>query len=138
VVRLLLEKEVELDSRDDTYSWTPLSWVASGGREMVVRLLLEKGVEPDFRDKHRQTPLSSAAGRGHEAIVRLLPEKGVKSDSKDKDGRTPLWWAANRGREAVVRLLELATTAELYCQPPHPPPSRLQHLHVTFQRSSSF
>jgi ankyrin repeat protein len=44
VVKLLLEKAVDVDSKD-SYGRTPLSWAAQNGHEGVVKLLLEKGAE---------------------------------------------------------------------------------------------
>jgi ankyrin repeat protein len=69
VVRLLLEKGAEPDSKDNG-GRTPLSWAAKRGHEAVVRLLLEKGADDGGR-----TPWSWAAGR-HEGVVlvhKLLP-----------------------------------------------------------------
>jgi hypothetical protein len=71
VVKLLLEKGIEPDSKDNL-GQTPLSWAAGGGHEAVVKLLLEKGVELDSKDNRGRTPLSRAAERGHEAVVKLL------------------------------------------------------------------
>ena len=39
VVRLLLEKAVDVDSKDKDYGRTPLSWAAEDGHEAVVQLL---------------------------------------------------------------------------------------------------
>ncbi|KAI9763767.1 MAG: hypothetical protein M1840_009092 [Geoglossum simile] len=128
VVKLLLERGAELESKDsgDSYSLTPLSWAAVIRHEAVVKLLLERGAELESKDSHGRTPLSWAAEEGHEAVVKLLLERGaelgfkdsyvklllasekVDVDSKDSSGRTPLSWAAESGHEAVVKLL-LAT-----------------------------
>jgi hypothetical protein len=108
ITKLLLEKGVDLNSKDNPYNRTPLSWAAEKGHEAVVRLLLAKdGVDPDSKDYYGRTPLSWAAGNGHEAVARLLLAKGgVDPDSKSGYyGRTPLAWAAGNGHEAVVRLL---------------------------------
>ncbi|OCK95360.1 ankyrin, partial [Cenococcum geophilum 1.58] len=110
VVKLLLETgKVEVDSKDNEYGQTPLSWAAENGHEAVVKLLLETGkVEVDSRDnEYGRTPLSWAAENGHEAVVKLLLETGkVEVDLKDnKYGQTPLSWAAEKGHEAVVKLL---------------------------------
>jgi ankyrin repeat protein len=43
VVKLLVEKGAELESRDSDGSQTPLSWAAGKSHEAVVKLLLEKG-----------------------------------------------------------------------------------------------
>jgi len=42
-VKLLLEKGAELETKDEYYGRTPLSWAAENGHEAVVKLLLEKG-----------------------------------------------------------------------------------------------
>ena len=42
VVKLLLEKGAELETKDDN-GRTPLSWAAENGHEAVVKLLLEQG-----------------------------------------------------------------------------------------------
>ncbi|KAK5467499.1 hypothetical protein LTS15_000472 [Exophiala xenobiotica] len=124
IVRVLLERGAELDSKDNI-GWTPLSWAARNGHEAVVRVLLEMGAELDSKhnngqtplswatggaeleskDNNGQTPLSWAAEYGHEAIVRVLLEMGAELDSKDNGGRTPLSWATRNGHEAMVRVL---------------------------------
>ena len=43
VVKLLLEKGAELETKDKDYGRTPLLWAAENGHEAVVKLLLEKG-----------------------------------------------------------------------------------------------
>jgi ankyrin repeat protein len=73
VMKLLLEKVAELESKDCRWSRTPLSWAAGYGREMAVKLLLEKGAEPESKDsKWGRTPLLWATENGHEAVVKLL------------------------------------------------------------------
>ncbi|CZR56859.1 uncharacterized protein PAC_06748 [Phialocephala subalpina] len=113
VVKLLLEKGAELETKDEYYgSRTPLSWAAEDGHEAVVKLLLEKGAELETKDDYGRTPLSWAAEDGHEAVVKLLLEKGAELETKDDCGRTPLSYAAMYGHEAVVKLL-LEKGAEL-------------------------
>jgi hypothetical protein len=106
VVKLLLDKGAELETKDTEYGRTPLSWAAETGREAVVKLLLDKGAELETKPNNGRTPLSWAAESGHEAVVKLLLDKGAELETKDTEyGRTPLSWAAGNGREAVVRLL---------------------------------
>ena len=45
MVKLLLEKGADLDSKDSEYGWTPLSWAARYRNEAVIKLLREKGAE---------------------------------------------------------------------------------------------
>jgi hypothetical protein len=87
VVKLLLETgKVEVDSKDNEYGQTPLSWAAENGYEAVVKLLLKTGkVEVDSKSGFGRTPLSWAAANGHEAVVKLLLETGkVEVDSKER------------------------------------------------------
>jgi len=106
VVKLLLEKGADVESKDRKYGQTPLSWAAEKGHEAVVKLLLEKGADVESKDSlSSQTPLSWAAEKGHEAVVKLLLEKGADVESENQSGRTPLSWTAGNGHEAVVKLL---------------------------------
>jgi ankyrin repeat protein len=45
VVKLLLEKDAELESKDDREGQTPLSQATENGHEAVVKLLVENGAE---------------------------------------------------------------------------------------------
>ncbi len=76
VVKLLLEKDVDVDSKD-RHGRTPLSHAAASGRQDVVKQLFEKGVDVDSKDADGRTPLSHAARFGGEEVVKLLLEKGV-------------------------------------------------------------
>ncbi|CAH0039831.1 unnamed protein product [Clonostachys rhizophaga] len=107
VAMLLIDQGADLESKDNKWGQTPLSWAALRGHEAVVKLLVDKGADLDSKDNEwGRTPLLWAALRGHEAVVKLLVDKGADLDSKDNEwGRTPLSWAARSGHEAVVRLL---------------------------------
>jgi ankyrin repeat protein len=72
VVKLLLEKGAELESRDKRWGQTPLSWAAKNGHEAVVKLLLEKGAELGAKDLWGRTPLWWATENRHEVVVKLL------------------------------------------------------------------
>jgi ankyrin repeat protein len=59
VVKLLLEKGTELESKDAEYGGTPLPWAAEKGHEEVMKLLLEKSAGLESKDAvHGRTPLS--------------------------------------------------------------------------------
>jgi ankyrin repeat protein len=64
-VKLLLEKGAELESKDNYYGQTPLSWATGSGHEAVVKLLLEKGAKLESKDnRYGQMPLSWLHGIG--------------------------------------------------------------------------
>jgi ankyrin repeat protein len=72
VVKLLVEKGADLESKDPEYGRTLLSWAAEIGHEAVVKLLLEKGTELESKDKeYGQTLILWAAAKGHEDIGRM-------------------------------------------------------------------
>jgi ankyrin repeat protein len=50
VVKLLLEKGVELETKDTRYSRTPLSYAVGNGHKVVVKLLIEKGAKLETKD----------------------------------------------------------------------------------------
>jgi ankyrin repeat protein len=105
VVKLLLEKGVDVESKDPTWGQTPISLAAEKGHAAVVKLLLEKGADLDSKDRNSWTPLSWAARNGHDEMVKLLLEKGADPESKDRNGWTLLSWAARNGHDAMVKLL---------------------------------
>ncbi|KFX86530.1 hypothetical protein O988_09522, partial [Pseudogymnoascus sp. VKM F-3808] len=106
IVKLLMEKGAEVDTKDTKYGLTPLSWAALSGHGTVVELLMEKGADVVAEDRDfGQTPLFWALENGHEAVVKLLLEKGAKVDTKTYSGWTLLLFAKDNGDEAVVKLL---------------------------------
>ena len=46
VVKLLLEKGAELETKDKIYGQTPLLWAAENGHEAVVKLLEKSAEKP--------------------------------------------------------------------------------------------
>jgi ankyrin repeat protein len=66
VVRLLMDRVVDVNVREPLFNRTALILAAAGGHEAVVRLLVEKDATS------HQEALWWAARRGHEAVVRLL------------------------------------------------------------------
>src|SRR5436189_246528 len=107
-----IQQDAELESRDNLYGQTPLSWAAEKGHEAVVKLLLEKGAELESKNRYGQTPLSCAAKNGHETVMKILLEMRAELESIDYDGRTPLSRAAKMGNKTMVKLL-LEKGAEL-------------------------
>lgn len=84
IVKLLLQTEMTLDSRDSTRR-TPLLQASENDHVMIMRLLIDKGANVNVSDIHEHTPLQWASIKGHEAVAKLLIEKGAVNAS-DKDG----------------------------------------------------
>jgi hypothetical protein len=78
VVKLLLEKGADVESKDRYYGQTPLWCAAKKGHEAIMKLLLEKGADVESKEGVGQTPLSRAERGGHKAVVKLLLEKGAE------------------------------------------------------------
>ncbi|RYP03043.1 hypothetical protein DL764_005422 [Monosporascus ibericus] len=106
IIRLVLDKGANIDSKDGKYGRTLLSLAAANGHEAVVKLLLDNGANTESKDgKYGRTLLSLAAANGCEAVVKLLLDKGANIESKDFLGRTPLSCATEKGHETIINLL---------------------------------
>lgn len=57
VVKQLLEKDVDLESKDK-YSRTPLLYAAEQGHVAVVKQLIEKGADLESKAEYYRSPLS--------------------------------------------------------------------------------
>jgi ankyrin repeat protein len=103
---LLALGKLDIESKDNIYGRTPLSWATGNRCEAVVKLLLEKGADIESEDNCGRTPLWWAIWNRNKAIVKLLLEKGANSESRDnRYGQTSLSSAAENGYEAMVKLL---------------------------------
>ncbi|KFY48545.1 hypothetical protein V495_01245 [Pseudogymnoascus sp. VKM F-4514 (FW-929)] len=107
VMKFLLKKGVEVDSREGIDGRTPLSFAAEINNVAAVKLLLKKGADMESTDiREGRTPLSYAAGHRCEDVVKLLLERGANVDFTGiTDGRTPLSYAVQRGGMDIVKLL---------------------------------
>ena len=105
MVKLLLEKGADLESKDAYRARTAISYAASYGFMGIVQLLLEKGAKLESKCNYRRTPLCYAAIEGHSATVKLLLEKGADPVSNYDWDSTLLDYAKHSGHEEVVKLL---------------------------------
>ncbi|KAN0068107.1 hypothetical protein V8E54_013677 [Elaphomyces granulatus] len=120
VQHLLKVGDIHLNSTDDTYERSALSWAAGNGFDVVVKLLTKgprislngivklpfrKGAKVNSADRYGRTALSYAAWNGHIATVKLLLRAGARVNSWDEIGGTPLSYAICNGHNDVVELL---------------------------------
>ncbi|KAI9874609.1 MAG: hypothetical protein M1830_009566 [Pleopsidium flavum] len=105
VVRLLLEKEVDIEAMNGDSGRTALHLAARNGHKGVVRLLLENGANITTKDERGFTALHIAAIDGHKAVVKLLLENGANITAKDESELTALHIAIIHRHKAVVQLL---------------------------------
>lgn len=131
VKHMLKMEGIDLNSRDNTYGRSALSWAAGKGFGNVVKLLINDGnngsigrrvfklllgkrAKIDSKDRYGRTPLSYAVWIGNVAVVELLIKAGARANSKDKIGGTPLSYAiCNRDKEVIEVLLKGDTKANL-------------------------
>ncbi|KAH8426344.1 uncharacterized protein LDX57_004087 [Aspergillus melleus] len=105
IVKHLLQKGAQTESRDEHAGRTALSWAVRAFDTVVVQTLLDQGADLEARDGFGRTPLSWAAEEGSAAVVQLLIDRGADVASDDDSGRTPLSWAAGGGNAEAVELL---------------------------------
>ena len=130
-VKVLLEKEADVNAKNDRGS-TALMIAASKGNFEIVKALLNRGADVNIQDTDGRTALLQALRNGHIAVAQLLLEKGANTDDqalflavwmgykaivdamltsgidvniRNTDGMTPLMIAAEAGHTDVVESL---------------------------------
>ena len=113
IVKLLLEKGVPVEARDEEGS-TPLISAAAYGQLGAVKVLLRSGADLEARNGFGSTALLAAACDCAIAtmpdtyeVMKLLLEKGANINARDHDGNTPLIIASTGGvvKTKIVQLL---------------------------------
>jgi ankyrin repeat protein len=109
--RLLLERGVDVDARENKYGRTSLHNAALKGRLEVAQILLDHGANANMASDTGSTALHMVSEGEYDSqeqgvsTARLLLERGVDVNARRKDGRTSLHWAAFKGRVEVARFL---------------------------------
>jgi ankyrin repeat domain-containing protein 50 len=100
VKHLLKLDSIDLNSKDNTYGRSAISWAAGNGFDVVVKLLTKgisrrlSGIKLPFRkkpqvdsvDRYDRTPLVYAVLNGHVAVVKRLLKAGARIDVADDIG----------------------------------------------------
>ena len=102
IVRLLLQKEASINTRDDRHGLSHLHWAALKSHQLMVEVLLEAGADVDDHIGG-STPLVIAVEIGHQIVVKILFENGPDPNLIDKHyGQVPLHLSAARGNAIVL------------------------------------
>lgn len=100
VVRMMLQKGVDVNYKNCDWSSSPLELAAFHGHDAIVELLLAAdGIDVDVDDGR---PLQKAIQHGDAKIVKLIVEKGADLNIRETSGEGPLQQAVSFGHEAVV------------------------------------
>ena len=112
IASLLLEKGLDLETRNGGYDRTFLFQAAYCGSTDVVELLINARADPNAKDDDGWSPIHAAYDNA--TSVRLLIEAGADVNAKTNDGSTSLLFASQYRNEEVVEEL-LRHNPELNC-----------------------
>jgi ankyrin repeat protein len=104
VARILLERNVDVDSRDD-HGCTPFLCASANGHPDIVQVIPGLQCGCALRGQHRKHSTAQGSRNGHLEISRILLERNVEVNSQDDHGCTPLLIATENGHRDVARLL---------------------------------
>lgn len=106
VVERLLDKGLDVNTRDKQFNATLLMWAAHEGKVDTLKLLLTRGAEMESEKEGGKTALWYAAEQGRTDAARILIQRGAKPDVKSGDGVTALMVAKSRGHSGIAQLLQ--------------------------------
>lgn len=105
VVRLMLEKGVDIEAASPNTGFNPLLVAAKDGDLVAARLLLEHGASLKPRIRSGTAALGLAARQGSVEMVQLLLTHGAPVDARSRSGTTALMLASSCGHAEAVRAL---------------------------------
>ncbi|KAI0849090.1 ankyrin repeat-containing domain protein [Daldinia vernicosa] len=105
IIKLLVGKGANIETRGDEYKRTPLLWAVFMGLQDIAMFLIEKGADLHARDFKNNTALHFSVRSGLQVITRALLERGADANVMDSSGYTPLMMAANKCNKTEVQLL---------------------------------
>ena len=108
IVKSMLSCGIDIDSKDDESSATPLIIAVKENHVEVVKYLLQKGADISLTtEDNKRNALHIASQEGSVAVIEMLLSYDLRPDPRDGEGNTPLACAAANGQiEAVNCLLE--------------------------------
>ena len=90
IERLVKEKGVSIDERDDDGDTPLLSAMLGNNPQATVEKIIELDANVKVKSAHGFTPLHIAVMRNLVPVLSLLKNKGADINAKDNDGDTPL------------------------------------------------
>ena len=108
IVKSMLSCGINIDSKDDESSATPLIIAVKENHVEVMKYLLQKGADISLTTgSDKRNALHIASQYGSVAAIEMLLSYDLRPDSRDREGNTPLVCAAGCGQiEAVNCLLK--------------------------------
>lgn len=94
-----------VNSRDDTFGWTPLLFAANAGANELMTVLFNREVNIEVACKEGNRALTLAARGGHVAATELLIHRKADLNAQNVHGWTPLMYAAMSGAVEVSKAL---------------------------------
>jgi ankyrin repeat protein len=104
ITRLLLQHGGDVLHKD-TYSQTPMYYLARDGKSDVMKLFIDSGANLNEVDDYNQTPIFYACREGHADTVRFMVEHGADVHHLDKHSENCLFYASREGRLEICRFL---------------------------------
>jgi ankyrin repeat protein len=99
VTRELVEAGADVNWRDPSGDWTPLTAAIQSGGLNRAAFLLARGASPSTADRTGRTPFHIAAAAYNTGVITMLSRRGADVNAQDREGRTPLMVAADRCAE---------------------------------------
>ena len=108
IVRSMLSCDIDINSKDDESSATPLIIAVMHNHVEVVKYLLQKGADISLTtESNKSNALHIASQYGSVEAIEMLLSYDLRPDSRDGEGNTPLAYAAACGQiEAINCLLK--------------------------------
>ena len=107
IVRSMLSRDIDINSKGDKCSATPLIIATMENHVEVMKYLLQKGADISLTtgSPKRRSALHIASEHGSIAAIELLLSGGLSVDLRDGEGNTPLVCAAACGQIEAVNCL---------------------------------
>jgi uncharacterized protein len=108
IVRLLIDRQADVNASDNGEKWTALHFAARDQNEEIVRILLDAGAKVDSVDTFGNTPLwRSVMNSGLKLnTIKELVRRGANPYQKNERGIAPIDIARDTGQDDVVALFE--------------------------------